>query len=366
LSSLAIRLRHAFGAASIDVTLDLPGQGVTAIFGPSGAGKSVLIQALAGLFRPQLCRFATGNRVLADTEAGIWLPPEQRRLGLVFQDARLFPHMSVEANLRFGQRRNRRAAIAGFDEVIDLLGLTALLGRRPHTLSGGERQRVGIGRALLSQPDILLMDEPLASLDQPRREEILPYLRRLTTRFRIPMLYVTHAIEEVAALADHVVLLRDGRVVASAPLREISARGDLPLAQRDDAGAILTCTIASHDHARSLTTLAGAGTPIVIPLHPDPPGTKMRIRIPAREVILATPDAGALAAVTSLQNVLPGIVRAISPDHSRAAQLLEVELGDQVLLARVTEDALARLGLAPGAAVLALFKSVAIEVIGGD
>ena len=370
--SLAIRLRHDFGPSSIDLALDLPSQGVTALFGPSGAGKSLTILTLAGLFRPQLCRFAIDGQVLDDSAARIRVPPEQRRLGLVFQDARLFPHLSVAANLRYGQRRapapalRRAAPRARADDVIDLLALAPLLTRRPHTLSGGERQRVAIGRALLAQPRLLLMDEPLANLDQPRRAEILPYLTRLADAFALPILYVTHALDEVIQLADHVVLLRAGRLVASGPLADITARGDLPLAQRNDAAAILTGTIAHHDPARALTTLALAdySAAILTPLLPQPPGTRIRLRIPAREVILALPAAAPLADLISLHNILPGIVRAISPDPSRNARLVELTLGAQTLLSRITQDAVTRLNLAPGSPALALVKSVAVEVVG--
>src|SRR6201996_6541527 len=207
---------------------------------------------------PPLCRDAVDGQVLADTAAGVWLPPEKRRVGLVFQDARLFPHMSVATNLRFGMRRAARGTIR-FDEVVELLGIGGLLARRPHTLSGGERQRVAIGRALLAQPHLLLMDEPLASLDTLRKSEIMPYLTRLKTALKLPILYVTHALDEVAQLADSVVLIEAGRVIGSGPLSEIVARGDLPLAQRDDAGALLLCRVVEDDVGRRLSLIAGGG-----------------------------------------------------------------------------------------------------------
>ena len=209
--TLAVALRHRFGTATLDIAFDVPTPGVTALFGPSGVGKSSVLAAIAGLLRPDACRVTLDGERLADTEAGIWQPTERRRVGFVFQDARLFPHLSVAANLRYGLRR-AGAGATGFDEVVALLGLSALLARRPHTLSGGERQRVAIGRALLAQPRLLLMDEPLASLDAARKDEILPYLARLDTALRLPILYVTHALDEVAQLADSVVLLAAGRV----------------------------------------------------------------------------------------------------------------------------------------------------------
>src|SRR6185503_14048634 len=204
--SLSVLLRHRFPAMQMDVAFEVPTPGMTVLFGPSGSGKSTIISAAAGLLRPDHCRIVTDGRVLADTASAVWLPPEERRLGLVFQDARLFPHMSVATNLRFGLRRAGRGPIS-FDEVVALLGIGALLPRRPHTLSGGERQRVAIGRALLAQPHLLLMDEPLASLDAARKAEVLPYLTRLKTALRLPILYVTHDITEVERLADFLVLL---------------------------------------------------------------------------------------------------------------------------------------------------------------
>jgi molybdate transport system ATP-binding protein len=199
--SLAVRLRHRFTSVQLDVSFEVPTPGVTVLFGPSGSGKSTIISAAAGLLRPDECRIVLDDQVLGDTASGVWLSPERRRMGLVFQDARLFPHMSVMTNLRFGLRRTTPGPVR-FDDVVDLLGIGGLLERRPHTLSGGERQRVAIGRALLAQPHLLLMDEPLASLDSARKAEIMPYLTRLKTALKLPILYVTHSLEEVAQLAD--------------------------------------------------------------------------------------------------------------------------------------------------------------------
>jgi molybdate transport system ATP-binding protein len=242
-----------------------------------------------------------------------------------------------------------------------LLGIGALLERRPRTLSGGERQRVAIGRALLAQPHLLLLDEPLASLDAARKEELFPYFSRLAGTLRVPIVYVTHALEELVRLADSVVLVEAGRVVAAGPLAEIATRSDLPLGLRDDAGAVFAATVAGHDPVRQLTRLDGMAAPIWVPLLDCPEGTPVRVRVPAREVMLAAREPEAI----SVHNRIPGVVRAIGIDAPRRAALVEVTSGGKALLARVTPDAVARLGLVPGAPVIAMFKSMSVEVIGG-
>lgn len=356
--SFSVALRHRFAAIQMDIAFEVPSPGVTVLFGPSGSGKSTVVNAAAGLLRPDTCRIEVDGQVLADTRAGVWLPPERRRAGMVFQDSRLFPHMTVAANLRFGMRRVGPGAV-GFTEIVDLLGIAALLGRRPHTLSGGERQRVAIGRALLAQPRILLMDEPLASLDTARKAEILPYLTRLKTSLKLPVLYVTHALDEVVRLADSLVLINAGQVAGFGLVSEVAARADLPLAQRDDAGAVLLCRVEHHDVSRSLTRLVGGGAAFWVPLLELPISAACRVRIPAREVILAGKPPEAI----SLHNVVPGTVRRVSQDTVRRSVLVEVALPAGALLSRVTPDAIVRLGLAAGSPVLALIKSTSIEVL---
>ena len=357
--SLSVLLRHRFPTVQMDMAFEVPTPGMTVLFGPSGAGKSTIISAAAGLLRPDECRIVVDDQVLVDTASGVWLPPERRRMGLVFQDARLFPHMSVATNLRFGLRRAPPGPVQ-FDEVVELLGIGALLMRRPHTLSGGERQRVAIGRALLAQPHLLLMDEPLASLDSARKSEIMPYLTRLKTALKLPILYVTHALDEVAQLADSMVLIEAGQVIGCGPLSEIAARADLPLAQRDDAGALLLCRVGSMMLARELTRLEGGGATLWVPLLDAPLEAERRVRIPAREVILAgkPPDA------ISLHNIVPGEVRRITGDAARRSVLVEIALPSGALISRVTPDAIVRLALSPGRPVLALIKSTSIEVLG--
>ncbi len=362
--SLSVRLRQDFATARIDVAFDAPGKGVTALFGPSGSGKSTIIAAVAGLLRPSVCRIDIGGVTMADTEADVWMPPERRRLGMVFQDSRLFPHMSVATNLRFGLRRTRERKI-GFDEVVRLLDIAPLLPRRPNTLSGGERQRVAIGRALLAQPHLLLMDEPLASLDAVRKAEILPFLGRLKHELHLPILYVTHAVEELLALADTVVLLESGSVVAAGPLGDIATRADLPLARRDDAGAVLACVVGEHDPARGLTRLDWGASPILVAEIAAPIGAALRLRLPAREIILARDDVAAFAHLLSLHNILPGTVMAVATNEAAKTSLVRIAMPDGTLLSRVTPDAVERLGLRPGAPVSALFKSVSLEILGG-
>jgi molybdate transport system ATP-binding protein len=357
--SLSFLLRHRFSSAHMDMAFDVPTPGVTVLFGPSGSGKSTIINAAVGLLRPDECRIVIDGQVLSDTASGIWLPPERRRMGLVFQDARLFPHMTVATNLRFGMRRVPQGPVR-FDEVVELLGIGALLTRKPNTLSGGERQRVAIGRALLAQPHLLLMDEPLASLDSARKAEIMPYLIQMKTALKLPILYVTHSIDEVTQLADSMVLVDAGQVIACGPLSEIVARSDLPITQREDAGALLLCRVAEHDTERELSRLDGAGATFWVPMLDAPLTAERRVRIPAREVILA----GKRPEAISLHNIVPGEVRSITADAAKRSVLVEIALPGGALISRVTPDAIARLALSPGQPMLALIKSTSIEVLG--
>jgi molybdate transport system ATP-binding protein len=358
--SLRIAFRHRYPGRSFDISILAPTPGATVLFGRSGAGKSTIAAVAAGLLRPVWQSVAIDDVVLADSDAGIFLPPERRRVGVVFQDARLFPHLSVEANLRYGLRRARPGSI-DWHGVIALLGIGGLLARRPMTLSGGERQRVAIGRALLSQPRLLVMDEPLASLDASRRAEILPYLGRLR-ELNLPILYVTHAVDEVARLADTLVLVDRGQIIASGPVAEMVARGDLTIGPRDEAGAVLMCSVAEHLPSRGLSRLllaAGGGLDLLVPKQDLPVGAQVRVRVAAAEVILATVQPREI----SVQNILPARVHALEVEPIDGSVLVELRLGDAPCLARITSDAAARLGLAPGRPVLALIKSVSAEVL---
>ncbi len=358
--TFSVALRHDFPGLALNIDFSAPASGITVLFGRSGCGKTSVVLAVAGLLAADRCRVAIGDRVLTDTAEKIFVAPENRRVGLVFQDARLFPHMNVATNLRYGERRAPADATSaiGFDEIVELLGLSKLLGRRPHSLSGGERQRVAIGRALLSRPRLLAMDEPLASLDAERRAEILPYLLRLRRTLDLPILYVTHALDEAARLADTLVLIRAGRVLEAGRPADLLWRADLPFARRDEAAAVLDGTVASHHPARQLSGIEAGGHVFLVPSLDAPLGTKVRLRIPAREVILAATEPTGI----SVHNVIEGVVRSIVEDPARHAAMVEVALDGEGLLARITPDAVARLGLVPGRPVLALVKSMAIEV----
>lgn len=361
LGMLTVEARQAFGGFTLDAAFVAP-PGVTALLGPSGSGKSTLLSIVAGLLRPQSGKVVLDGTVLLNTAARIDVPAERRRCGVVFQDARLLPHLSVESNLRYGARRAPRGASGpGFREIVDLLGIAPLLARRPRDLSGGERQRVALGRALLSRPRMLLMDEPLAALDGPRKAEILPFLQRLrdglTAGTGLPILYVTHALDEVDRLADTLVLIEAGRVQAVGSVEALSARTDLPaLSGRRDAGSVLDCVIAAHFRDRGLTALDFPGGGLLVPLRPKAEGARLRLRLRARDVSLATEAPRGI----SMHNVLPCTVSAIDAAGPYEV-FVSVRVGPTLLLARVTRDAVSRLGLESGVPAWALIKSTAFD-----
>jgi len=355
---LAVSAQHRLGEFALDVSFDAQTPGITALFGPSGSGKSTVLSIVAGLLRPQAGRVALDGAVLLDVAARVDVPAERRRCGVVFQDAKLLPHLSVETNLRYGARRASQGASGpGFAEVVDLLGIASLLRRRPRALSGGERQRVALGRALLSRPRLLLMDEPLAALDGPRKTEILGFLERLRDVAGVPVLYVTHALDEVDRLADTLVLLEGGRVVAAGPLDALAARTDLPaLSGRRDAGVVLSCLVRAHDAGRGLTNLGFTGGELQVPLRPEVAGSRLRLRLRARDVAVATEAPHGF----SSHNVLPGVIEAIAKAGPYEA-FVTLRIGPTPLLARLTRDSVGTLGLAPGRAVFAVVKSTAFD-----
>ncbi|HEY0301315.1 MAG TPA: molybdenum ABC transporter ATP-binding protein, partial [Rhizomicrobium sp.] len=313
--SVEISLRHEFPGFALDLAFALPKPGVTALFGASGAGKTTVVNAIAGTFRPRQGRIVINGRTVLDTEAGIFVPPARRRAGYVFQDARLFPHMSVENNLRFGWRR--AAAPVSEDDVarvVALLGLGHLLHRRPRALSGGEKGRVALGRALLSSPEILLLDEPLASLDAQRRAEILPYLERLRDEARLPMLLVSHALDEVARLADDIVVLRGGRKAAEGSVFDVLTTLELStLAGAPPVGAVIAAAVAGQ-RDDGLTALGFDGGMLYVTRLARPLGTRLRLRVRAEEIMLALEEPRGISA----NNVLPARVLAVGGggDHA--------------------------------------------------
>ncbi len=343
---------------SIEVNISLEQTGITSLFGPSGSGKSTVIELIAGLLRPDRGRIGVGTRTLFDSDAAIDMPPERRRLGLVFQDSRLFPHLSVRSNLTSGMRRrraeDRRLAM---DDVVDLLGLGRFLTRRPAQLSGGERQRVAIGRALLASPDLLLMDEPLASLDQPRKNEILPFIRRLPGELAMPVIYVSHALEEVIRLSDRVVVLADGRVRASGPVEEVLSRPDLaPLTGRFWAGAVIDAEVDRDDPGDGLTARVFAGGTLLVPRLDHAPGTRVRVRIRSRDVSLALERPQG----TSVLNAIAAAVVSVTDDDIAQADIV-LDAGGARLLARITRRSVAQRGLVPGSRVFAMIKAAGVD-----
>lgn len=332
-----------------------PTPGVIALFGRSGSGKTTLVNIISGLLGADTAEIQLDEDVLTDTRAGILVPPERRRIGYVFQEARLFPHRTVAGNLRYGEKRARAAPqIIGFEEVVSLLALAPLLQRRPHQLSGGERQRVSLGRALLSQPRLLLLDEPFASLDVARREEVLPYLVALRDRLSIPMVYVSHQFEEVLRLATHVVLLEAGRVLAQGAVNEVSLRPELQsIVGPDHVGAVLDGVVSRLDTENGTADLAVGSGVLQISLRDVPVGARVRLQLLARDIILATQPVQGL----SVRNALASTVTAISNDDYGAV-LVRLDVGGATVLARITQGAAQALKLRPGDEVWTLVKAV--------
>lgn len=353
--TLDVALMRRVGAFTLDVAFAAP-PGVTAVLGRSGAGKSTLVAAVAGLVRPDAGAVTLGDETLFDSARGVNLAPRNRRVGVVFQDSRLFPHLSVRSNLMFGRRR-RGAQSPSFDTVVDMLGVGPLLGRRPRSLSGGERQRVAIGRALLSGPNALLFDEPLAALDAERKAEILPFIEALVREVALPVLYVTHALEEARRLAERLVVLEDGRIVAEGPVEQaIAAAGLASAGDRFQDGVTVEAVVAEHDAQYDLTGLALGGHRVWVPGLVGVAGEAALLRFLARDVALALDPPQR----SSVRNVLPGVVRAVKRGEGPYASVT-VDVGGAVLRAEITRRAADDLGLAAGRMVYAMVKSVAVS-----
>ena len=354
--SLDVAVKHRFGDFLLDVGFSAT-SGVTALFGRSGSGKTTVVNVIAGLIRPMAGRVAVDGAVLLDTAAGVFQPAHRRRVGYVFQEGRLFPHLTVRQNLLYGRLFAPRGdGAAPLEHVVELLGIGHLLGRRPAGLSGGEKQRVAIGRALLARPRLLLLDEPLAALDEPRKAEILPYLERLRDETRVPIVYVTHAVPEVVRLATTLVVLAEGRVAATGPLAEVMARFDVGTAAGpEQAGAVLEATVRGYDATDRLTALETPAGTLHVPGRVGAQGARLRVHVHARDVMLALHRPTAMSAL----NVLPGTVAEIG---ARDGAVVDVRLdcAGVPLLARLTRRSVTTLDLAPGRPLFAVIKSIAL------
>jgi molybdate transport system ATP-binding protein len=355
--TLAVDIRHRLGAFQLDAQFEAEG-GLIALFGRSGSGKTSIVNIIAGLVRPDRARVTIDRTVLVDTEGGIFVPRHRRRIGYVFQEGRLFPHLTVRQNLLYGHWFARQREGGGaLERVVDLLGIGPLLGRRPGRLSGGEKQRVAIGRALLADPRLLLMDEPLASLDEQRKGEILPYIERLRDRSKIPIVYVSHSVAEVARLATTLVLMSEGKVAAVGPTADVMQRLDLfPLTGRAEAGAVVEAMVERHDDAAGLTELQSRAGRWRLHRINAPIGAHLRLRVRARDVILAKSPPTDISAL----NVLPGVIADIG---SREGPIIEVRVdcNGEALIARLTRFSANELGLAPGVPIFAVVKGVAFD-----
>lgn len=354
--TLDVTLHHRMASFTLDVTFQAP-SGITALFGRSGAGKTTLIQAVAGLLKPDQGEIHLHGETILDTAHGIAIPVHKRRIGYVFQGTRLFPHFSVRGNLLYGRWFGKGPKDNGqIDRISELLDLGPLLDRRPSTLSGGEKQRVAIGRALLSEPRLLLMDEPLAALDAARKSEILPYLERLRDDLDVPIVYVSHDVSEVTRLATTIVALDEGQVMRDGPAAEVLADPDaFPLFGRQEAGVFVPATVTSHDAADGLSQLAFSGGTLLVPLIANPVGSRLRVRIRARDIILALEPPKGISAL----NVVPGTVTQISQLDGPIVDVV-VRCGADDLLARITRRSLKALALVEGTPCTAILKSIAI------
>ena len=355
--SLIVDVRHRQGAFTLDAAFESSGR-ITAIFGASGSGKTSLVNIIAGLVRPGHGKVVIDGTTLTDTERNIALPPHRRRVGYVFQDARLFPHLTVAGNLNYGAWFTPRSErYAAREQILDLLGIGHLLSRRPRDLSGGEKQRVAIGRALLASPRLLLMDEPLASLDPRRKDEIMPYLERLRDETKIPIVYVSHSVAEVMRLASDIAVLSEGRLIAFGPATEIAQRPDLiPAEERDEGGAIIDMQVAAHDEDFGMTRLTSPAGDVHVPGFIGPPGTPARVRIRARDVMLATEEPRNISAL----NILRGTVSAVG-EAGPSSVNVTLDCSGSPILSRITRQSAVALDLKPGRKAYAVVKAVSVS-----
>ncbi len=349
----AYRLEH--GGFVLDAAGTVEMRGITGIFGPSGAGKTSLLRCIAGLDRAARGRLVVGRETWEDSSQDLRRPANERGVGYVFQEPRLFPHLDVQRNLVYGERRAKQKSPIGFDAVVELLGLGALLTRRPDGLSGGEAQRVAIGRAMLRAPRVMLMDEPVASLDAARKQEVLPFIRQLHVESGIPVLYVTHSFDELCELCDQLVLLQDGRVAGCGDLQDLLAEATLPLSEGDRAGVLLDARVLEWDERDDISTLGTALGILRVPGRAVA-GERIRLRVRAADVSLAR-DA---SAATSILNRIPATVAELR-DESSHSILVRLEASGDILLARITRRSARELDLQPGDRVIAQIKAVSLR-----
>jgi len=358
--TIDVEIKQVLGSFTLDVKFVAGGR-LTALFGASGSGKTSVVNAIAGMTVPSFGRIIVDERILVDTERGIFVPRYKRRIGYVFQEPRLFPHMSVRQNLKYGQwftpSRERKA---DFARIIELLGIEQLLDRHPNRLSGGEKQRVAIGRALLTSPQLLLMDEPLASLDHARKMEILPYIERLRDESKVPIIYVSHSISEVARLASDIVVMSNGRAVEWGPTGAILQRLDiLPPEEKDEAGAVIDTIIQSYDETYGMSALRSKAGLFRVPGRLGEVGTTLRLRLKARDIMIATEAPRSLSALNVLEGRISGI-------GERSGPLVEVQIDCSgiPIIARITRQSLDALELESGVRCFAIVKSVLLEGAG--
>ena len=356
--SLTVDIKHNFADFSLNVQFSAT-SGITALFGPSGSGKTSIIRAIAGLLKPDEASIYLHSTALDDSQNAFHLATHQRNIGYVFQEDRLFGHLTVAQNMHFGarfkQRNQRDSSSLHAEQIITLLGIEHLLNRRPASLSGGEKQRVSIGRALLNQPQLLLADEPLSALDEARKQDILPYFEKLRDELKIPILYVSHSITEVARLANEIVVLDQGRVIRQGSTSDILSDPAIEATTHQSAGAVLDARISRH-HEDGLTELEVQRATLFIPATNLNPGESLRVRIPANDVILSTSPPDAISAL----NVLPGTIQSMRTDVKTQSVLVALDTDAGTILARVTQRSCRALNLAPGLRCFAITKSVAI------
>ncbi len=349
-----INVQKRLGDFRINAKIDVERDGVIALFGRSGSGKTSLVNMIAGLTSPDSGTISIAGKTLFDSTNGINVPPEERRLGYVFQEDRLFPHLSVASNLTYGMPDD--GSKAKFDKIVEMLGIGDLLNRRPDNLSGGEKQRVSIGRALLADPQLLLMDEPLASLDKSRKDEILPFIEELSTELALPIFYVSHAMDEIVRLADTLVIMSDGEIAAAGPLEEITSRLDLrPLTGRYEAGSVIKVFVSDHDDQDQLSELSFSGGKFVVPRVELPIGKNLRVRIRARDVSISIDNPENI----SINNVLRGKIHEIGEEQIALTDVL-VDVGVPIW-ARISRRSIRRLQLRVGSVVYVMVKAVAID-----